>query len=71
MTKLKGLIIYQLFRDEYTENGLVTPLSLIMKSCHARDDSLEGLRIYLLLKTMEKFRHWKQSIDVQIVWIDG
>jgi len=60
-----------LFREENTENGLVTPLSLIMKSHHAEDASLGALRIYLLLKPMEKFLHWKQSIDVQIVWIGG
>jgi hypothetical protein len=68
---MKGLIIYQLFREEHTENGLVTPFNLIMKSHHARDASLGGLRNYLLLKTMEKLLHWKQSIDVQNVWNGG
>jgi hypothetical protein len=70
MTKLKGLIIYQLFREEQIENEFVTPLRFIMKSHHVEDDaSLGGLRVYLLLKTMEKVLHWKQSLDVQNVWI--
>jgi hypothetical protein len=54
MTKFKGLIVYQLFREEHMENELVTPLNLIMKSHRTRDASLGVLRILFASKNNGK-----------------